>query len=221
MNKNSGFSLIELLVTIGISGIVILMISFIMSQGTTIYKGENEVIDIQGEMQIVRNQLSETLMGAKNIVIVEAGDDIVIYTGDVDKSTNKLVAETSGPSGTSKVTTERIITYVKSQNSLYISSTYDSATSEGSLISNYVTDMEISIDESCKKTTGAGALLEEYYVNPLSVQVSMKLEQGEHSSDLDMSVRTRNILTRVAFYKAGSRTTLLDNVTDESVYKVK
>ena len=121
MKNNRGFSLIELLVAIAISGVVILMISFIMVQGTTLFKGESEVIDIQGELQIVRNQISEALMGAKSVVVVDAGDDIIIYTGAVDPETNMLVAENNGDGGTSTVTTERIITYDSSEKSLYIS----------------------------------------------------------------------------------------------------
>lgn len=219
MNKNSGFSLIELLVTIGISGIVILMISYILVQGTTLFKDENEAIDIQGELQIVRNQISETLMGAKSVVVVKADDgDIVIYTGDVDEETNKLENEPKNLGETSLVTTERIITYIAQKNAIYISSTFDSATSEGNMISDCVTSFSISLDEKCKKEDETN---EDYYVNPLSVDVAIELTQRGHSSNVDMNVRVRNILKKVIEYKIDKRDTLLKDATSKVEYMVK
>lgn len=221
MNKNSGFSLIELLVTIAVSGLVILMISFIMLQGTTLFKGENEVIDIQSEIQIIRNQLTETLMSAKEITVVKADKDIVIYTGDVDESNNRLVAETSGVDGKSGVTTERIITYVDGKDSVYISSNLGTSESLGSLISNYVTSMDIVVNEGCKKIDDSG---KEYYTNPLSIDIKLRLVQGEQSADVNVSVKVRNILTELTFYTASSRTQLLGSIVNEQnvrKYKVK
>ena len=219
MNKNSGFSLIELLVTIAISSVVILMISFIMVQGTTLFKGENEAIDIQGEMQIVRNHISETLMGAKNLVIVEVDDGIVIYTGEVNKENNTLKEE-------GKVTTERIIAFKESgtddkPDAIYISTNKDMLFDEGSLISNYVTDFSISIDDDCiREGTNAEGKTEKYYVNPLSINVQIKLAHGKQEADINMTVRARNILTEVAYYKVSDINTLLKNVTG-TTYKVK
>lgn len=219
MNNNKGFSLIELLVAIGVSGVVILMISFIMVQGTTLFKGENEVIDIQGEIQIVRNQITEALMGAKSVVVVEAEDGVVIYTGEVDKESNRLKAETSGPSDTNVVTTERIITYVKATKSLYISSTKQDAVSEGSLVSNYVTDMKVVFkDDNAQKFDKGGV---DYYRNPFSVNVSLTLEHGEQQSDLNIDVRVRNILTQVSKYEATQISKVLKDATKESIYKVR
>ncbi len=219
MNNNKGFSLIELLVAIGVSGVVILMISFIMVQGTTLFKGENEVIDIQGEIQIVRNQITEALMGAKSVVVVEAKDGVVIYTGEVDKESNRLKAETSGPSDTNEVTTERIITYVKATKSLYISSTKQDAVSEGSLVSNYVTDIKVEFNDDNAKKLDNGSI--DYYRNPFSVNLTLTLEHGEQQSDLNIDVRVRNILTQVSKYEATQISKVLKDATKESIYKVK
>ena len=218
MNKNSGFSLIELLVTIAISSIVILMISFILVQGTTLFKDENEVIDIQGELQIVRNEISETLMGAKSVIIVKVSNgDIVIYTGEVDESNNKLANEPQKEGDTSLVTTERIITYLKEENAIYISSTFDSATSEGNMISDCVTSFSISLDEKCKKEDENK---DEYYVNPLSVDVAIELTKGGHSSNVDMNVRVRNILKNVMECTTTDRKAPL-SAADKTKYIVK
>lgn len=221
MNNNKGFSLIELLVAIGVSGIVILMISFIMVQGTTLFKGENEVIDIQGESQIVRNQLTEALMGAKSVVVVNAGEDIIIYTGAVNPENNYLMAETAGDGGASAVTTERIITYDKSKNAIYISSTSinGATTSEGSLISNYVTDMKVAFNENCAKKFENGTI--EYFKNPFSLDIELTLENGEQESDLNISVRVRNILTEVAKYTTDGISRPIKDASSKSIYKVK
>ena len=214
-NSNRGFSLIELLVTIAISGIVLLMISFILVQGSNLFKNENENIDIQNELQIVRNQLSEVVMGAKSMTIVEAGEDIVIYTGVVKESNNQL--DTDGT-----VTTERIITYDSSEHKLYISNNYDNAVAEGNLISEWVSDLSITINENCLRTEEkADGTEEQYYVNPLSVDITLKLTHGNESSDVTISVKVRNILDEVVAYKTDGIETLLINATDKRVYKVK
>lgn len=215
MKKNGGFSLIELLVAIAISGIVILMISFIMVQGTTLFKGENEVIDLQGELQIVRNQLSEAIMGAKSVVVVETSGeenkDMIIYTGEVDKETNKLAVQSSG--GT--LTTERVIAYV--DGALYISTDRNDVVSEGNLISKYVSGMKIEFNESSKVVDDAGRI---HYKNPFSVDITITLQNGDHKSDITMNVRARNILEKVAWYEVGDLSDLLKSAKTESEYSV-
>lgn len=213
--NNKGFTLIELLVTIGISGIVLLMISFLLVQGTNMFKSENDDIDIQNELQIVRNQLSEAIMGAKSLVIVEAGEDIVIYTGSVTESDNRLADEDS-------ITTERIITYDSSEHRLYISNSYDSATAYGNLISEWVSDLDISINDKCLRSEGEGdEKSETYYVNPLSVDISLRLAHGKYTSDVALSVKVRNILKEIAIYKTDGIGTLLINAADKRTYRVK
>lgn len=218
---NKGFSLIELLVTIAVSSIILLMISFMLVQGTKLFKSENEEIDIQNEVQIVRNQITEVIMEAKSIVIVEAGEDIVIYTGSVNDSNNCLVAETAGADGSSAVTTERIITYDRSEHKIYISSTHASAVAEGNMLSDCVVDMDISINDKCMKHTGEGETQEKYYVNPLSVDLEFKLACGSEETDMNVSVRVRNILNEVIIYKTDGTDTLLINATGKQAYKVK
>lgn len=218
---NKGFSLIELLVTIAVSGIVVLMISFMLVQGTNLFKNENEEIDIQNEVQIIRNQIAEVVMEAKTIVIVEAGEDIVIYTGSVNESNNYLIAETAGEDGASAVTTERIITYDRSEHKLYISSTQASAVAEGNMLSDCVVDMDISINDKCMRVTGEGETEEKYYVNPLSVDLKFKLACGKEETDMNVNVRVRNILTEVIKYKTDGRETLLINRTEKQAYRVK
>lgn len=213
--NNKGFTLIELLVAVGISGIVLLMISFLLVSGTNMFKSENDDIDMQSELQIVRNQLSEAVMGAKSLVIVEAGEDIVIYTGSVTESDNRLADEDS-------ITTERIITYDSSEHRLYISSSYDSATAYGNLISEWVSDLDISINDKCQRTEGeSGGETETYYVNPLSVDIHLRLTHGKYTSDDDLSVKVRNILKEIAIYKTDGIGTLLINAADKRTYRVK
>lgn len=215
--NNKGFTLIELLVAVAVSSIVLLMLSFMLVQGTKMFSKENEDINVQYDCQIVRNQLDEALMEAKTLVIVDAGDDIIIYTGDVDESDNHLAAESTG-----NVTTERIITYDSSEGILYLSASYDYAVTEGSILCESVTDFAITLNEGClREEEKEGGVKETYYVNPLSVNIEFTISGDNGDVESDMSVRIRNILKEVVTYRTDSRDTLLSDAASVESVKVK
>lgn len=214
MNNNKGFTLIELLVAIAISGIVLLMLSFILVQGTKMFNNENDNINISNDYQVVRNQIDEAIMEAKTLIVVYAGEDVVVYTGDVNTANNKLAAE-----GDDSVTTERIITYDKSEGRLYISNSYEDAVSEGNLLSDMVTSFDVTVSEDCiRETEISDGGTDRYYVNPLNVNVDLDLKSEK---DGDISVKVRNILSSVTTYRTDSRETLLTNATNVLQVKVK
>lgn len=213
--KNRGFSLIELLVAVAIAGIILLMLSIMLVQGTKMFSGESDEVNIRNDYQIVRNQIEETIMEAKEIVIVEAGEDLVIYTGNVDTANNHLTAEGSG------VTTERIITFDKSEGKIYISSSYGQAVSEGNLLCSTVTEFGITISDKCMRDGSDNPELGLYYVNPLSVDIVLKMAGQSNSVDSTMTVRVRNILEQVTIYETEKRDTLLVNATGVRSFKVK
>lgn len=219
--KNKGFTLVEIMVAIAISSVVLLMLSVMLVQGTKLFKRETEGIDVQNELQIVRNQLNECLMSAKSLVIVEAGDSLVIYTGEADPATNKLVAETSGTGGANEITTERVITFDSSEGKLYISNNYENATTEGNMISSYVKDVDIEINSDCMRSTEVYEHTEYYYVNPLTVNLDVIVESGDRKADSNITVRMRNILRNVTIYKSDSLNVLLANIPDCKSYSVK
>lgn len=51
--NNQGFSLVELLVALAISGIVIVMISLLIVNSSNLFNNENKNIDLQNEFQVV------------------------------------------------------------------------------------------------------------------------------------------------------------------------
>lgn len=214
--KNKGFSLIELLVAVAIAGIILLMLSIMLVQGTKMFSGESDKIGVRNDYQIVRNQIEQAVMEAKSLVIVRAGEDIVIYTGDVNTANNRLKSEESGG-----ITTERIITFDKSEGKIYISDSYGTAVSEGNLICSTVTEFDISFSSKCLKNDSSDPETGAYYVNPLSVDIKFKMEGQSDGLNSSLSVRVRNVLKEVAIYRTENRSTLLVNATDVVSFKVK
>lgn len=174
--NNQGFSLVELLVALAISGIVIVMISLLIVNSSNLFNNENKNIDLQNEFQVVDGFLSETLMEAKTIDIVDNDDGdqtLTLYTGtrgsdealqpvttepieaattgaaDESIATEPIEAATTGAT-TASITTERIITFKPDSNSLYITKSNESSLTKGNRISSSVKKFKVSIDDSCK-----------------------------------------------------------------------
>lgn len=174
--NNQGFSLVELLVALAISGIVIVMISLLIVNSSNLFNNENKNIDLQNEFQVVDGFLSETLMEAKTIDIVDNGDGdqtLTLYTGtrgsdealqpvttepieaattgaaDESIATEPIEAATTGAT-TASITTERIITFKPDSNSLYITKSKEASLTKGNRISSSVKKFKVSIDDSCK-----------------------------------------------------------------------
>ena len=219
--NNKGFSLIELLIAIAVGTVILLMLSFMLVQGTSMFRTENDEINVSNDYQVVRNQISQVIMEAKSLTIVkEQNGDIVVYTGEVDLTTNKLSAE-GDDSVENTVTTERVLTFDKSEGKIYISNSYGTATAEGNIVCNIVTNFDISVNPDCLKVVSDGAVTESYYVNPLNVNIVLELSGESNDVDTTMSVRVRNILRAVSVYKTEVSGQLLVNVTDVETVKVK
>lgn len=172
--NNQGFSLVELLVALAISGIVIVMISLLIVNSSNLFNNENKNIDLQNEFQVVDGFLSETLMEAKTIDIKDNDDGtLTLYTGtrgsdealqpvttepieaattgaaDGSIATKPIEATTTGAAAAS-ITTERIITFKPDSNSLYITKSKEASLTKGNRISSSVKKFKVSIDDSCK-----------------------------------------------------------------------
>lgn len=172
--NNQGFSLVELLVALAISGIVIVMISLLIVNSSNLFNNENKNIDLQNEFQVVDGFLSETLMEAKTIDIKDNDDGtLTLYTGtrgsdealqpvttepieaattgaaDGSIATKPIEATTTGVAAAS-ITTERIITFKPDSNSLYITKSKEANLTKGNRISSSVKKFKVSIDDSCK-----------------------------------------------------------------------
>lgn len=213
--RNKGFSLIELVVALGIGSIVLLMVSVMLVRGTGLFRSENNEVNMRNDYQILRNQLDQTLMEAKTLIIEkqevadQAVDDIVIYTGEIDLESENRSFVLSGAQ-----TTEKVIFYDVSENSLYIANSYDalynSALDEGKLsegykISDIVTDFSIDFisDETTTRTEiDRDGSTKTYYVNPVRVSITLALENGERNDVASsFTVNLRNRLSHIATYK--------------------
>lgn len=209
--NNKGFSLVELLVALAISGIVIVMISLLIVNSSNMFNRENRNIDLQNEFQVVDGFLTETLMEAKTINIVDSTDGsstLTLYTGEkngtslqpVTTETLEVVANTSAP----QVTTERIITFVPDKNSLYITKSYIADLTSGNRISNSVKQFKVSIDDSCKtyknehnSITHETSLKHDGYANPIILNIQLNVSDGKTDKVEVVKITVRNQLNKV------------------------
>ena len=218
--KNKGFTLIELIVAIAVGSIVLLMVAIMLVRGTSIFRTENDEVNMRNDYQVVRNQIDQVLMEAKTLIIEERKNgDIIIYTGDLIMDKVEQDREFSS----SDISTERIITYDKSEKSIYISGSYDAYMLEGNRICDIVEAFSIELDDVSKReeidsSTGKKTI---YYVNPLRVNVTLNLSQQKSGMQSSFSVNLRNRLTSVTIYKTEDANVLLSGVSEENVQKYK
>lgn len=189
--NNKGISLVELLVAIAVSGIILVMIGVVITEGTKHFKEESIRASLQNELQMVNSQLTQTIMEASMLDIVN-GSDKIIYTGEISSVDNELLIVNG---------TEKIIT-VKNNN-LYITNFNDTdgtKLTSGYSVSSNVEDFQISIDEGClveNETDSDGNLIEDYYTNPLIIKINISLKKSDITVNGEMSVRLRNDISQV------------------------
>ena len=73
--QNSGYSVIELIITVAILGMVGIGIGLLMLMGTRLYTRQNADVNLQAESQIVKNQLTDYLLNANRGVYFEKKSD--------------------------------------------------------------------------------------------------------------------------------------------------
>lgn len=221
--NNKGLSLVELIIAVAIAAMVSTLIITMISSSSNMFRRESQVIDGQNEKQIVQNQIIDRLREAKEIHIVKCGDAVRIYTGPVDKTTNKLVAE-----GSTGKYTDSIITYV--DNKIYITNKYFESIPEGYLLSDNISQFDISlvtdkVEYTEQVTDASGTVVLDlegniqyvtkyYYENPLTVSVKIDIENADNTKSADMTVRLRNEIEVYATYSVSSMTATLDSATE-------
>ena len=231
--KNKGFSLVELVVALGIGSLVLLMVSIILVRGTNLFRAENNEVNMRNDYQIIRNQLDESIMEAKSLVVEyinipdESDYDIVIYTGVIDTTIRERSFILDGPQ-----TTEKVIYYDASENSIYIATSFeglfDSLDSGNLLEGNKICDIvsEFDFDVVSDDTTmGVDIDIEgneiEYYLNPIRASIVLGLESKKSEVSSTYEVNLRNKIKELAFYdNYDGITTVLDSQTVIK-YKVK
>lgn len=212
-HNNSGFTLIELLVALAISGIVIVMIGAFMTNGSKLYQGERDKINLQNELQVVDGYLTEIFQEAKTVDISDNGALTTVYTGV--RNNDKSLGAVDGTS----ITTEKILTYNPDSKSLYVSKSYIDNLTNGYLISQNISSIKFEIDSSCIRyesdtttpqgyvpiipgqpietptTTEppTGSLIFKGYNNPIYINVTIVIEDENGNSKSDTKTyRLRN-----------------------------
>lgn len=213
--KNKGFTLIELIVAMAIGSIVLLMVSVMLVRGTSIFRAENNEVNMRNDYQIVRNQIDQVIMEAKILIIEEQGEDIIIYTGEIDQTTREFVTPLA------ERTTERIITYDKSEKCIYISGTYADHKIEGNRICDIVEDFTIGVSNEVKREINSTGAEEVYYLNPIRVDITLKLVNKKSDMNSVFAVNLRNRLKEVRIHQTLSDSQVLSPDTINSKYRVK
>jgi len=176
--NNKGLSLIELLVAIGISGILLLMIGTIITEGTRHFKEESIKSSLQNDLQIIENNVNKAIMEAPYLDIENVGDEIYIYTGEISNTDNLLIKN---------VGTERVITF-KEEN-IYVTAFNDAdgtKLTKGYSLSGNVSEFLVEVS---KKGT--------IYKNPLILNIKLTLKNSDITVSSDMKIRLRNKLDKI------------------------
>lgn len=211
--NNQGFSLVELLVALAISGIVIVMISLLIVNSSNLFNNENRNIDLQNEFQVVDGFLSETLMEAKTIDIVDNSDGdqtLTLYTGTrgsgeaLEPVTTEPIEAATTDAATASITTERIITFKPDSNSLYITKSKEASLTKGNRISSSVKKFKVSIDDSCKtykevenSITHETTLEHTGYANPIILNIELNVSNEKSDKTEVVKITVRNQLKKV------------------------
>lgn len=198
--NNKGISLTELLVTIAVSGIVFTIIVAFLSSGMRFFNRQSNTINLQNELQLVSNQLTETFQeaGAFNVETTPAGADIPASA----KIITGIVPEDGDITGNGR--------YVYwDGNSLYImdSLNIDEDKMEGYCISHYVTDFKVEINEECKVYTNNGISNPElsYLTNPVVVTFTVTVADNDEDRTTTLTCKIRNTLNEVDITDNGSQ----------------
>lgn len=209
--NNKGFSLIELVIAMGISSIVLLMVSIMLVRGTSIYREENDDVNMRNDYQLIRNQLDQAIMEAKSLVIETQGNDIIIYTGDINVDREFTAAS---------ISTEKVITYDGETNSLYISSTYDAHKAPGNVITDLINNFKIEVVNDTKTEIVDGTEIS-YYANPVRVNIELALKNEKSDITSEFTINLRNRLSKIVKYKTSNDAEGLNAAITVEEYRVK
>ena len=215
--RNKGFSLIELIVAMGVGSIVLLIVGVMLVRGTGMFKSGNDEVNLRNDYQIIRNQLDEIMMEAKSLVVENRGEDKIVYTGaiDVNREGREFTAGTSQ-------TTEKVIYYDYSERCIYIAATYNALFNaegkllEGNKICENVVLFTVSLIDADKKVEKDEAGNDRYYyTNPVRINITLGLKNDSDDVTSSFSINLRNRLKEIAIYttdNGGNKLSLEHNV---------
>ncbi len=78
--NNKGFSLVELLIALAISGIVLSALVLLIVQAVRTHTKQTALAQIQSDADVTLNQISKNILEAKEIRIDKSGGQVAVYT---------------------------------------------------------------------------------------------------------------------------------------------
>lgn len=199
MKNNKGFSLVELLVSIAVGGIVLIVIGSFISSGTGFFNKQSDSLDIQNELQVASNRITDSLMEATSLIVKnegEAGNRILtIYTGDFSDKESKIKPKCiiwNEKDGSLFVADEKIDAGIIDEYYM------------GYCVSKCVTNMTITINDDClDKIKDENGLDVNVCKQPVTVQVNLTVT-GSKDSKSDMKTTTLRNRLKVLEYNGKS-----------------
>lgn len=91
MEKNRGFTLIELVLAMAAASIVFIMAGFLLSQGSDYYQLSKEELELQKEAQMTMAQLEQMLLNCNQLE--QNADGTVVYIRQVNPKTKAVEKE--------------------------------------------------------------------------------------------------------------------------------
>lgn len=155
--RNSGFSLVELVVAIGILAVIGTIIAFIMMTSSKNYKRMSIESQLQSEAQLVANSISEYAIDSYDAKDTSSDIDSAYDTTAgkmllLESVKKSSVKDTSDPANVKEVVTYAKAQYgiVKSDSKLYLAErSYNEGSGWGSftysLLGDYITDFNVDI----------------------------------------------------------------------------
>lgn len=213
MTNNKGFSLVELMVSVGIMSIVILMVTAMMSNASRFFEKQTAQVELQNKAQVVTNYISEAFMEASgmyfNITDANNSGTYQLFTvdpTDATKTTGKGI--------------QRMLYYDYATTSLYIIS-FDSEEAipstvahEGYLISDEITGFEVKFanaeahdDTTTAPADGSTPPKIKAVINPVKVTVVFTMAHNTASSKFEVTADCRNRLNEVVVTDSSGTTT--------------
>lgn len=217
-NNNKGFSLVELIVSVGIMSVIMLIATGMLISASRYFEKQTAMVELQNEAQLVTNYLSEAIMEATAMEFT---------TDSTGNGTYKLYKTDSKGN-------QRVMYYDSATTSLYMVTFKDnlepassSYMDTGFLISDEVSAIKLSFDygvetnpedipspTSATEAGGGGTPPAEpattaapdpdvYVVrNPVKVKVVFEIKHQNVSSEFEISADCRNTLDEVVVNNA-------------------
>lgn len=75
---NRGLTLIELVIAIAMTAVVLLMVTYLLEQGSRYFKNSKEELELQKEAQMTMSQLNQMVLNARELTLDTQADKTVL-----------------------------------------------------------------------------------------------------------------------------------------------